>query len=560
MTDELAAPRWNFAVSGVLAALTGVAAGHLVASLVRPEASPVVAVGTVVIRNTPEDLKQWAIRQFGDSDKSVLVGSVLAVTLLLAVVAGVLSRRRPGVGLGFVAVLGAAVIAAGRVTARSSAPLSVPLSWLWPGLVAAAVAAVALLSLRRLALGHPVVGSWIPEAERSFATGTVQPGGDNEIEATDVMAAAVPVESPTDHVAIGYVGGRTARRRFLTGAAGTVGGSLLVAAMGERFTAPPAVEDIADLRIGSKAPRFPASFDGKVPGITPLRTPPRDFYRIDTALVVPRLDRDRWRLRIGGLVERDVELTFEELVNDFEIIERDITLNCVSNEVGGPYISSGRWVGVRTRDVLRRAGVRSGADQILSRSSDGMTISTPVQALLDDRDAIIAVGLDGAPLSRERGYPARLVTPGLYGFVGATKWLVEMRATTYAQDPAYWTQRGWATDAPVKTQSRIDVPRGFQEVPVGRVRAGGVAWAQGRGISRVEIQLDDGPWQQALLGADVGIAYWRQWLFDFVMEEPGRHDIRVRATDGDGNLQSVKRVAPFPDGASGLHTVTFRAV
>ncbi|MCB0977284.1 MAG: molybdopterin-dependent oxidoreductase [Acidimicrobiales bacterium] len=546
MTDEPTSPRWPFAAAGVLGAVAGVAAGHFVASLVRAEASPALAVGTVVIHNTPEGLKQWAIDQFGDSDKSVLVGTVFVVTLLLAVVAGLLSRRRPRIGLAFVALLGAAVIAAGHSTARSSAPLSVPLSWVWPGLVAAVAAGSVLVVLRRLALGLPAFGSWIPAAELSFAA---QAGG----------PAAAPLGSPTDHVAIGYVGGRTARRRFLTGAAGTVGGSLLVAALGEGFTAPPPVEDISDLRIASRAPHFPATFDRKVPGITPLRTPPRDFYRIDTALVVPRLDRDRWRWRIDGLVERNVELSFEELISEFEVIERDITLNCVSNDVGGPYISSGRWVGVRTRDVLRRAGVRPVADQILSRSSDGMTISTPVQALLDDREAMIAVGLDGAALSRERGYPARLVTPGLYGFVGATKWLVGMRATTYSDASAYWTQRGWAIDAPVKTQSRIDVPRGSEEVPVGRVRAGGVAWAQGRGISRVEVQLDDGPWKQALLGADVGIAYWRQWLFDFVVDKPGTHELRVRATDGDGNVQTTKRAMPFPDGASGLHTVTFRA-
>ncbi len=236
------------------------------------------------------------------------------------------------------------------------------------------------------------------------------------------------------------------------------------------------------------------------------------------------------------------------------MVERDITLTCVSNEVGGPYTGAARWLGVRTKDLLERAGVRPGADQILSHSTEGMTISTPVQALTDDREALVAVGMNGEPLPNRHGFPARLVTPGLYGFVGATKWLTRMEATTYAAKRAYWTERDWATDAPILTQSRIDTPRGLDRRDAGQVMIGGVAWAQQRGIAQVEVRVDDGPWQVATLGPDAGIDYWRQWYLAWDAA-PGRHSLSVRATDLLGELQPEGRTTPFPEGARSWHTI-----
>lgn len=531
----------------MLAAVAGIAVGHLVAGLTIPDASPVVAVSANVIESTPESLKQWAIRRFGNDDKAVLIGSVVAVTLLMAVIAGIAARRHLRVGLGFVALLGATVILAAHrsdTVDHSAGPL--PGTWMFAGLASTVTAAVTLVLLRRLALGEPLHGP----------LGTSSP-------ATASTKAPVPpsaIEHPTDHAAVGHRPGQTARRRFLTGAAVAAGGSLVAGSIGRRLATAPPVDELTDLRIASPAPRLPTGLDAKVPGITPFRTPRGEFYRVDTALVVPRLDRDRWRLTIDGDVDRRLVLSFTDLVRDFDLIERDLTLNCVSNEVGGPYASSGRWVGVRTADLLERAGVRGNVDQILSRSSDGMTISTPIQALTDGREAMVAIGFDGGALPRERGYPARLLTPGLYGFVGATKWLVGLKATTYAADSAYWTDRGWVTDAPVKTQSRIDTPRGFAKIPAGRVRVGGVAWAQRRGIEAVEIQVDDGPWRTATLGAEANVDYWRQWFCDVDLVEPGRHDLRVRATDGTGAVQTDQREPPFPSGASGLASVTIQVI
>jgi DMSO/TMAO reductase YedYZ molybdopterin-dependent catalytic subunit len=254
------------------------------------------------------------------------------------------------------------------------------------------------------------------------------------------------------------------------------------------------------------------------------------------------------------MLDRPVEVTFDDLVR-MEVLEKEVTLNCVSNEVGGPYISSTRWLGVRTRDVLERAGVQGGADQVLSESVDGMTISTPVEALTDDRDALLAFGMDGQPLPTQHGFPVRMVTPGLYGYVGATKWLTRLTATTYAREEAYWTERGWAERGPVKTQSRIDTPAAGGTYDAGRVVVAGVAWAQaGNGISKVEVRVDDGPWQQATLGPDGGTVYWRQW--SWAWDAPsGRHRLTVRATNGNGEVQPATLEDPFPSGASGYHAI-----
>ena len=256
---------------------------------------------------------------------------------------------------------------------------------------------------------------------------------------------------------------------------------------------------------------------------------------------------------MDGDVRQPFTIGLEELLAR-PLVERDVTLNCVSNPVGGPYVSSARWLGVPVRDLLSAAGVRPGVDQVPSTSVDGMTISTPLEALTDDRDAMVVVGIDGRPLPAERGFPARLLTPGLYGYVGATKWLTRLTATSYAEQDAYWTKRGWAARAEVRTQSRIDTPHGLQTCPPGRMAVGGVAWAQRRGIRAVEVRVDDGPWHRATLGPDAGTDYWRQWywLWDATT---GRHDLTVRATDGTGEVQTQRRAEPFPSGATGYHTI-----
>ncbi len=474
-----------------------------------------LAVGSQVIDATPTPVKEWAVRTMGTADKPVLIGSVAVVTLLLAAVAGLVSRTRPLVGR--LVIVGLAALAAAAAVLRPTAGQLDVVPGLVTGLVGVGVLALLL--------------SRIPRA-----------GG------------AGP-ESPTDHNA--RETGEPApagRRSFLLGAGGAAVGAAAVGGFGQKLTADAIAPSTMTLPspAQSLAP-LPAGIEGKVKGIVPWRTPNKDFYRIDTALVIPRVDVDSWELTIDGDVDSPFTIDFAEL-SSMDLVEKDITMCCVSNEVGGGYIGGARWLGVPVRQLLERAGVRGSADQILSTSVDGMTISTPVQALTDDRDALVAIGMNGEPLPRRHGYPVRLVTPGLYGFVGSTKWLERLTATTYAAKKAYWTERDWATDGRVLTQSRIDTPRGLANLRPGRNVIGGVAWAQGRGIAKVEVRIDDDPWREATLGPDANIDYWRQWFLEWDARA-GRHELTVRATDPTGQVQTERRAEPFPRGATGWHSI-----
>ena len=413
-----------FAATGVLAAVAGTAAGHLVAGLLDPATSPVLAVGSTVIDATPTPVKNWAVRSLGTNDKPVLVGSVALVTALLAAGAGLLARRHLRAAGGLLGLLAVLSGLAALVTTPTPTPDDI-----LPALTTVLVGIAVLVGLRRLLPHDP--------AEPS------------------------PVDSPLAHTAHAPGSpGRPLRRSFLLGSAGVGVGALGIGAAGQALAGRGSGPSSVSLPRPATTPApLPQGLHAAYPGISPFRTPLADFYRVDTALVVPRVDVGSWRLAVDGSVDHPFSLAFEELVS-MGLVEKDITLNCVSNEVGGPYVSSARWLGVPARDLLQHAGVQAGVDQILSTSTDGMTISTPVEALMDDRGALVAVGVDGGPLPAERGFPARLITPGLYGYVGATKWLTRLTATTYTADPAYWTTRGWATDAPVKTQTRIDTRQG----------------------------------------------------------------------------------------------------
>jgi DMSO/TMAO reductase YedYZ molybdopterin-dependent catalytic subunit len=295
-----------------------------------------------------------------------------------------------------------------------------------------------------------------------------------------------------------------------------------------------------------------ASLD--VAGITPFLTPNGDFYRVDTALLVPQVSPESWRLRIGGMVRRPLELTYQQLLDRPDLVERPVTMVCVSNEVGGRLAGTARWLGVPLAALLDEAGVEPGATQLVSRSVDGWTCGTPTAAVTDGRDALLAIGMNGEPLPTAHGFPARLVVPGLYGYVSATKWVRELELTTFEAFDAYWVRRGWAQQAPVKAASRIDTPRGLARLPAGEVLVGGVAWAPHTGIAAVEARIDDGPWQPARLAEGALADTWRQWVLPWGAT-PGRHSLTVRAIDGDGQVQDEARAEPMPDGASGWHSI-----
>lgn len=496
------------ATFGVIATLTGAGVGHLVAALVRPESSPVLAVGSIVIDRTPTPLKTWAIRTFGDTDKLILVSSVAVVTLLLGALAGLVARRRPMIGAGMLALLSliATAAAVSRPTAGALAII--------PGVVTAVVGIACLLAL--------------------FAS--ARPTGKSSGEHSDDPR-------PTRRLLLTTVG-LGATMTAIGVAAGVAGQRVVTSA--QRITG--MLPDPTNV-----LPRLPAGLEKKIRGIAPLRTPTKDFYRVDINLTVPTVAPDDWTLVIDGDVENRIELSYQDIL-DLPLVERDITMTCVSNEVGGPYVGAARWIGVPVRDLLDRAQPRSGNDQVLSTSVDGYTCSTPLSALQDDRGALLAVGMNGEPLPRDHGYPARLITPGLYGYVGATKWVARLTVTTFAKDEAYWTKRKWSTDGVIKAMARIDTPQPLVSLEPGTVAIAGTAWAQRRGVRGVEVQIDDGPWESARLGPEVNIDYWRQWWFPWDARS-GQYRIRARCLYADDDVQTSKRAAPFPDGASGLHEI-----
>ncbi len=355
--------------------------------------------------------------------------------------------------------------------------------------------------------------------------------------------------------------GDVGRRDFLL-RSGTVLGALALGAaaagsvgraLGRRFSASSSREAVRLPTPVERLAPLPATTQLAVPGITPFVTPNADFYRIDTALTAPQVQTADYTLRVHGMVGNEIELSYDELLQR-PMIERDITLTCVSNEIGGHYAGNARWLGTRLDDLLREAGVEPGSDQVVGRSVDGFACGFPVANAMDGRDALVVVGMNGEPLPIEHGFPVRLVVPGLYGFVSATKWLTEIELTTFAAFDHYWLRRGWAQQAPIKLMSRIDTPRGLGKAAAGTVPIAGVAWAQHTGIAAVEVQIDDGPWQPALLGDVTTADTWRQWMLPWEAT-PGRHTITVRATDANGDIQTSDRAEPIPDGASGLHQI-----
>src|SRR5258707_3783202 len=347
------------------------------------------------------------------------------------------------------------------------------------------------------------------------------------------------------------------RRRFLAvgavaagaAAAGVLGGRALAgrsSVAGAR----------AALRIPAPAhpaPPLPAGADLQIPGLSPFITPNGAFYRVDTAIVLPQVPPGTWRLRVHGMVRREIRVSFDQLIRR-PLTEDWITLCCVSNPVGGPYIGNARWLGASLASQLRQAGILAGASQLLCTSADGFTSGVPVQAVLDGRDTLLAAAMNGAALPVAHGFPVRMVVPRLYGYVSACKWISDIEVTTYAAATAYWVPRGWDAQAPVKTQSRIDVPSGRSPLAAGPARVAGVAWAQHKGIDAVEVRADRGPWQQARLAAVPGIDTWRQWAWDW-HATPGQHRLEARATDRTGYTQTPVQAPPEPNGATGYPNV-----
>ncbi|MGY0231082.1 molybdopterin-dependent oxidoreductase [Longispora urticae] len=482
--------------AGVGCAALALGVAELVSLLTGPRTSPLVAVGGAVVDATPEWAKEFAIRTFGENDKLALLIGTGSILFVFAVVLGIVAVRWPRLGYAGLALFGLLGLAA-AVTRPGAGPVAA-----LPTLVGVVAAGFALhYSLRT------------PAAD----------GVGRNVDRRGVLLAF--------------------------GAAAVTGGAGFTLA--RRNSGVPKVTLPEPVSPAAVAP------DLGIPELTTFVTPNRDFYRVDTALVVPRIDPDGYRLKIKGRVGKPMTLTYQDLL-DRPLVEREITLTCVSNEVGGELAGTARWLGVPLNELLREAAPQAGADQVVSRSSDGWTAGTPTSALMDGRDALLAVGMNGEPLPLEHGFPVRMIVPGLYGYVSATKWLVELELSSFTDFDPYWVKRGWAEQAPIKTFSRIDTPRPLSRPKSGMVTVAGVAWAQRRGIERVEVRVDGGAWQETALGTVVSTDTWRQWAWRWDAT-PGRHTLEVRATDRTGAVQPEERRTPFPDGATGWHSVVVTA-
>ena len=496
--------RWLWsALSGVAAVAFGLGLAELVAGLLAPRASPVLVVGSLLIDLAPPWAKDAAIALFGTADKAALLVGIGIVLLGLAGFAGWLHSVRPLLARLLIVAGGVFGIVAAMTREGSSLLDAIPAT-------AAMVAAV--LGLSALQKRTP---------------------------------AATPREGDLSRRRfLGWAGGATA-----IGALAALGGSALqagaraVTAVRDTFTLPAAATTAAPV---------PAGAELAIEGLAPVITPNAEFYRIDTALQVPNLNPADWSLRIHGLVENEVVIGWDELIA-LPLEESHTTLMCVSNEVGGELIGTALWLGYPIRELLARAKPAGTADMVLSRSSDGFTASSPIEALTDDRNAILAVGMNGEPLPLEHGFPVRMVVPGLYGYVSATKWVTELEVTRFDQQTAYWTDRGWGEKGPIKISSRIDVPRGGT-VPAGEVVVAGVAWHQHTGIAKVEVSIDDGSWREAELATAINVDTWVQWRYTWDAD-PGAHVLRVRATSVDGEVQTSDEVGVVPDGATGHDAV-----
>lgn len=531
------------AIVGLLTAAVAIGVAQLVAGIVGANTSPVVAVQEVSVGLTPPGLKNFAISAFGANDKLVLLCGVLVVLALFAALIGVEAMRRLDFGLAGLVIFAVIGILAAITRPHASAAAVLPT------LIGAGAGAGALVLLLRAA--QPA-GAQSPGAQRS-------PGARrSDAQPSDAQPASQPAPGPAVRAGQPVALAGPERRRFMVisaAAAGTAavtgfGGRLL----SERTNVTQAQKSLRIPPPAVPAPPLPAGADLKIPGLSPFITPNGTFYRVDTAIVLPEVAPASWQLRIHGMVSREINLTFDELIRR-PLTEDYITLTCVSNPVAGPYIGNARWLGASLASLLRAAGVRAGADQLLCTSADGFTSGAPLQTAIDGRDAMLAVAMNGSVLPVEHGFPVRMVIPGLYGYVSACKWITDIEVTTFAANSAYWAQRGWDQQAPIKTASRIDVPAGQAPVRAGRTSVAGVAWAQHKGIEAVEVRVDRGQWQQARLAAVPDIDTWRQWVWDWDAA-PGNHLIEARATDKTGYTQTAAQAPPEPNGATGYPSVS----
>ncbi|MCS5717255.1 molybdopterin-dependent oxidoreductase [Herbiconiux sp. CPCC 205763] len=536
-------PRLWAAASGVVAAGTELATAELIALFAGSETSPLFAVGSFVIDLAPAGVKDTVIQLFGTGDKAVLLIILGVVVLVLAGLVGLLELRRPPFGTALLIVVsGVAVLA---VTTRAGASGLSAIPTVIGMIVGVLVLRMLIGRLRRWQASQTSQTSQISQASQTSQTSQA-----SQTSPTPPVQAPIRAQAAVD------------RRGFLIRAGIAAVAALVVGGVSRTMNAAASAVSAARAAItlpppATPAPAIPAGADLGLKGLVPYVTPNASFYRIDTALQVPQVEAEGWSIKVTGMVEQEIELSWDELLA-LPLEEHVVTLACVSNEVGGNLIGNAVWLGYPIRELLAQAKPTAGADMVLSTSTDGFTAGTPLEVLQDpERVGILAVGMNGEPLPTEHGYPVRMVVAGLYGYVSATKWVIELKVTRFADAEGYWIPRGWSALGPIKTESRIDVPQAGASVAAGTVAVAGVAWAQHTGIEKVEVQIDGADWNEARLADTANIDTWVQWVYEWDAK-PGSHTIAVRATDSSGATQTSDKAPPAPDGATGWDTVSVR--
>jgi DMSO/TMAO reductase YedYZ molybdopterin-dependent catalytic subunit len=564
MAHRLYGSRWHGIALGLISTFAGLAAAELITGFFRGASSPVLPVGQEVIDIVPPEVKDWAIDWFGTADKAVLIlGTVLSLAVIGSIVGNLAVKGQRAAAYSVTAVVG--LIGVYAVAMRPAPSFTKML----PPIVGTIVSIAVIWWLApRNHQAAPVQAG--PTARSSAA----DPDG---IEPAPVMASVGGISD-------------VPRRRFLQGATAVGSLSVLVGGIGrvlrgrfdvdgERATLdlPDPVDTIPQVQntvppttlaetsstiaeeVAEQAIEQFSGNDFGLEGLTPYIVPNSNFYRIDTALSVPQVPRDSWKLRIHGMVDNELELTFADVL-DRPMIERDITLSCVSNRIGGDLVGNATWQGIRMKELLEEAGVQPGATQVVSRSIDGWNCGSPTSIIMDGRDAMLAIAMNGEPLPAEHGYPVRLVVPGLYGYVSATKWVTEIELTRWEDFDGYWIPRGWSKEGPVKTMARIDRPGNGRKLDIdddGAVTVAGLAWAVHRGVSKVEVRIDDGDWHECELAGVPSDDTWRQWRYRWADHAPGTYQLTARAYDGDGVPQPIGPKNVDPDGAEGYHSTRF---
>ena len=544
---------------GLLSTFAGLAVAELIVGLVRGAHSPVVPVGQEVIDIVPPAVKDWAIDWFGTADKAVLIiGTLLSLAVVGSIVGNLAIKGNRASAYAVTAVVG--MIGVFAVWMRPAPTFGKML----PPIVGTMVSILVIWWLSPRDVGIAAERTASIEADEAVAIETEQGVGADEPDSVGSLFSG-PVQRRNFLQGASIVGlfalmaggmGRILKGRF------EIGDERAALQLPEPVDTLPPVATVPEAAVAERAEAVPAAMmDFGIDGVEPWAVPNSDFYRIDTALVVPQVPKDSWKLRVHGMVDNELEITFADLL-ERDMIERYITLSCVSNRVGGDLVGNAKWQGVRMKDILDEAGVHPEATQVVSRSIDGWNCGSPTSVIMDGRDAMLAVAMNGEPLPAEHGYPVRLVVPGLYGYVSATKWVTDIELTRWEDFDGYWISRGWSKEGPVKTMARIDRPKSGRTYDVNDsadrvIDIAGLAWSVHRGISKVEVSIDEGEWRECELAGIPSDDTWRQWRYQWDKATPGKHSVRARAYDGDGVPQPEEPKGVGPDGAQGYHQVNF---